>query len=59
MSLADYLRADMICDALQAAVAARGGEAEDVIFHSSRETRYTSAAFAAGQTTNEIHAAGR
>lgn len=46
-SIADHLRADLVCDALQAAVAARGGEVENVIFHSDRGTQYTSAAFAA------------
>ncbi|MEV5540297.1 DDE-type integrase/transposase/recombinase [Saccharopolyspora shandongensis] len=36
-----------MCDALDAAVRARGGGVEEVIFHNDRGTQYTSAAFAA------------
>jgi len=46
-SLADHMRASLVCDALKMAVATRGGSAEDVIFHSDRGSQYTSAEFRA------------
>jgi transposase InsO family protein len=45
-SIADHMRADLVVDALEAAVAARGGDAAGVIFHSDRGAQYTSGAFA-------------
>ncbi|WTA24476.1 IS3 family transposase (plasmid) [Streptomyces sp. NBC_00853] len=45
-SMADHMRTDLVVDALEAAVATRGGSVEGVIFHSDRGTQYTSAAFA-------------
>lgn len=45
-SIADHLRTDLVVDALNAAVAARGGRVAGVVFHSDRGTQYTSAAFA-------------
>jgi len=46
-SLADHMRASLVCDALKMAVATRGGSAEEVIFHSDRGSQYTSAEFRA------------
>jgi transposase InsO family protein len=45
-SIADHMRTDLIIDALQAAVRARGGHIDGVIFHSDRGSQYTSAEFA-------------
>ncbi|GAA1375953.1 hypothetical protein GCM10009612_73410 [Streptomyces beijiangensis] len=44
-SMAEHMRADLVIDALEAAVATRGGSVDGVIFHSDRGTQYTSAAF--------------
>ncbi|GAA1351628.1 hypothetical protein GCM10009612_08720 [Streptomyces beijiangensis] len=44
-SMAEHMRADLVIDALEAAVATRGGNVDGVIFHSARGTQYTSAAF--------------
>jgi transposase InsO family protein len=51
-SIADHHRAELVRDALAAAVAARGGEVSGVIFHSDRGSEYTSrlvADYCAGQ----------
>ncbi|MBT2396202.1 IS3 family transposase [Streptomyces sp. ISL-100] len=45
-SMAPHTRAGLVIDALQAAVAARGGDVTGVIFHADRGSQYTSAAFA-------------
>jgi transposase InsO family protein len=45
-SIADHLRAELVIDALDAAVAARGGSVAGVVFHSDRGTQYTCAAVA-------------
>ncbi|MFJ7272648.1 IS3 family transposase [Streptomyces sp. NPDC099050] len=45
-SMAPHMRAGLVIDALQAAIAARGGEVTGVIFHADRGSQYTSAAFA-------------
>jgi transposase InsO family protein len=45
-SMAPHMRAELVIDALQAAVAARGGDVAGVIFHADRGAQYTSAAFA-------------
>lgn len=45
-SLAEHMRSDLVTDAIEAAVAARGGDVTGVVFHSDRGSRYTSAAFA-------------
>ncbi|MET7549703.1 IS3 family transposase [Streptomyces sp. NPDC005500] len=45
-SMAPHMRAELVIDALQAAVAARGGDVTGVIFHADRGSQYTSAAFA-------------
>ncbi|WP_344627933.1 IS3 family transposase, partial [Kitasatospora arboriphila] len=45
-SLADHMRTELVADALEAAVAARGGRVEGVIFHSDRGSQYGSAEFA-------------
>ncbi|MFD9339654.1 IS3 family transposase [Streptomyces sp. NPDC060028] len=45
-SMAPHMRAQLVVDALQAAVAARGGNVAGVIFHADRGSHYTSAAFA-------------
>ncbi|MEU2869308.1 DDE-type integrase/transposase/recombinase [Streptomyces olivoreticuli] len=44
-SMAEYMRADLVIDALEAAVATRGGSIDGVIFHSDRGTQYASSAF--------------
>jgi transposase InsO family protein len=46
-SLANHMRASLVCDALKMAVATRGGTVEGVIFHSDRGSQYTSAEFRA------------
>lgn len=46
-SIADHHRADLVADALAAAVATRGGGVDGVIFHSDRGSEYTSALVAA------------
>ncbi|MDH6711416.1 transposase InsO family protein [Kitasatospora sp. MAA19] len=45
-SLADHMRTRLVADALEAAVAARGGRVDGVIFHSDRGSQYGSAEFA-------------
>jgi transposase InsO family protein len=44
-SVAAHMRASLVCDALQMAVATRGGNVDGVIFHSDRGTQYRSAEF--------------
>ena len=46
-ALADHLRASLVCEALDLAVATRGGKVAGVIFHSDRGSQYTSAEFRA------------
>lgn len=46
-SVANHMRASLVCDALKMAVATRGGTGEGVIFHSDRGSQYTSAEFRA------------
>ena len=46
-SLADHMRASLVCDALKTAVATRGGNVDGVIFHSDRGSQYSSAEFRA------------
>lgn len=46
-SIADHIRVDLVVDAMEAAVAARGGSVAGVAFHSDRGAQYTSRAFAA------------
>ncbi|MFE2839440.1 IS3 family transposase [Streptomyces mirabilis] len=45
-SMAPHMRAELVIDALQAAVVTRGGDVAGVIFHADRGSQYTSAAFA-------------
>ncbi|MER5228342.1 IS3 family transposase, partial [Streptomyces flaveus] len=45
-SMAPHMRAELVIDALQAAVATRGGNVTGVIFHADRGSQYTSTAFA-------------
>lgn len=45
-SLADHARAGLAADALEAAVAARGGNVAGVVFHTDHGAQYSSAAFA-------------
>lgn len=45
-SMAPHMRTELVIDALQMAVAARGGDVAGVVFHSDRGSQYTSAAFA-------------
>jgi transposase InsO family protein len=44
-SMAPHMRAELVIDALQNAVAARGGNAAGVICHADRGSQYTSATF--------------
>lgn len=44
--MAPHMRAELVIEALQAAVAARSGQAAGAIFHADRGSRYTAAAFA-------------
>ena len=44
-SLAEHLRTSLVADALETAVATRGGHINGVIFHSDRGCQYTSAEF--------------
>ncbi|MGW3723375.1 IS3 family transposase [Streptomyces sp. NPDC005133] len=44
-SMAPHMRAELVIDALQAAVTTRGGNVTGVIFHADRGSQYTSAAF--------------
>ena len=46
-ALADHMRASLVCEALDLAVATRGGKVAGVIFHSDRGSQYTSAEFRA------------
>ena len=41
-SIAEHMRAELVRDALAAAVAARGGNVRDVIWHTDRGSQYTS-----------------
>ncbi len=41
-SIAEHMKAELVRDALSAAVAARGGEVHGVIFHTDRGSQYTS-----------------
>ncbi|MFE9861059.1 IS3 family transposase [Streptomyces sp. NPDC005780] len=45
-SMAEHMRADLVINALEAAVATRGRSVDGVVFHSDRGTQYTSDAFA-------------
>jgi transposase InsO family protein len=45
-SMAEHMRADLVINAIEAAVATRGGSVDGVVFHSDRGTQYTSDAFA-------------
>jgi transposase InsO family protein len=45
-SIADHMRTELITDAIDAAVATRGGQVAGVVFHSDRGAQYTSAEFA-------------
>jgi transposase InsO family protein len=45
-SMAPHMRAELVIDALQMAVAVRGGDVAGVVFHSDRGSQYTSAVFA-------------
>jgi transposase InsO family protein len=46
-ALAAHMRASLVCDALQMAVATRGGSVDGAIFHSDRGSQYSSAEFRA------------
>lgn len=45
-SIADHMRASLVTDAIEMAVAARGGQVHGVVFHPDRGAQYGSAAFA-------------
>ncbi|WP_165978580.1 integrase core domain-containing protein [Actinomadura darangshiensis] len=46
-SMAEHMRAELVVDALNAAVHTRGGQVSGVIFNSDHGAQYTSTAFAA------------
>jgi transposase InsO family protein len=54
-SMAGHMRADLVVDALEAAVATRGGSVEGVIFHSDRGTQYTWGVLASACRKHGIH----
>ncbi len=45
LSMANHMRAELVCDALDAAVWVRGGNVTGVVFHADRGTQYTSGEF--------------
>ncbi|MFD5662181.1 IS3 family transposase [Streptomyces hirsutus] len=45
-SIADHMRTSLVTDAIEMAVAARGGQVHGVVFHTDRGAQYCSAAFA-------------
>ena len=45
-SIADHMRTSLVTDAIEMAVAARGGQVRGVIFHTDRGAQYSAAAFA-------------
>ncbi|MEW2574602.1 IS3 family transposase [Streptomyces sp. NPDC047070] len=45
-SIADHMRTQLVTDALEMAVAARGGRVDGVVFHTDRGAQYVSRAFA-------------
>jgi transposase InsO family protein len=59
-SLATHARAELACDALQAAVATRGSNVRGVIFHADHGVQYTAGGFAATcQTHGVVQSMGR
>jgi transposase InsO family protein len=46
-SINTHMRTDLVIDALEAAVAARGGRVDGVVFHTDKGSQYLSGAFAA------------
>lgn len=45
-SIADHMRTSLVTDAIEMAVAARGGRVSGVVFHTDRGAQYSAAAFA-------------
>ncbi|MGW2586638.1 IS3 family transposase [Streptomyces virginiae] len=45
-SIADHMRTSLVTDAIEMAVAARGGQVSGVVFHTDRVAQYSAAAFA-------------
>ncbi|AQW56512.1 transposase [Streptomyces hygroscopicus] len=45
-SVADHMRTELVTDAIEMAVAARGGQVDGVVFHTGRGAQYVSRAFA-------------
>ncbi|WP_371640752.1 IS3 family transposase [Streptomyces virginiae] len=45
-SIADHMRTSLVTDAIEMAVAARGGRVRGVVFHTDRGAQYSAAAFA-------------
>ncbi len=45
-SIADHMRTSLVTDAIEMAVAARGGRVRGVVFHTERGAQYSAAAFA-------------
>lgn len=54
-SMATHMRAELVIDALTAAVRTRGGDVTGVIFHSDHGAQYTSQAFAAACAAAGVH----
>jgi putative transposase len=55
-SMADHMRAELVCDALTMAIEARRPE-PGLVFHSDRGTQYTSAEYLVGSAAS-LHASG-
>lgn len=53
-AVADHMRASLVCEALDLAVATRGGRVAGVIFHSDHGSQYTSAEFRARCATHGV-----
>ncbi|KOT39375.1 transposase, partial [Streptomyces caelestis] len=45
-SIGDHMRTSLVTDAIEMAVAARGGQAKGVVLHTDRGAQYSAAAFA-------------
>jgi transposase InsO family protein len=54
-SIADHMRTSLVTDAIEMAVAARGGQVHGVVFHTDRGAQYSAAAFAEVCRRHGIH----
>ncbi|MGY3676704.1 transposase InsO family protein [Streptomyces sp. TE33382] len=58
-SIADHMRTSLVTDAIEMAVAARGGRVRGVVFHTDRGAQYSAAAFAEACLRHGIRRMGR